>query len=168
MTDPTIRLARPDEAEALSHMWLAFQREHNARYVRYVRQTKENRAQVAVHFGKLAGQAQLWVATVDDAPVGYAAVVPNLPQVDLFWVSAALTDLWIEPAFRNRGLGRALIDRVRADVAARGLHALTINVMAGNPARAMYRRAGFQPFTEKLVMPLAPGMVKTGPDYPED
>lgn len=167
MPEPTIRHALPTEAGAVADLWLRFQREHNARYVRQVRQTRGNRDAVAAHYEKLTGQRQLWVAEAAGALVGYAAVSPNLVRVELYYASAALTDLWVEPAWRGRGLGRALIDRVAGEVAERGLHALTISVMAGNPAREMYRRAGFRPFTETLVMPLVPGMVKTGPGYPE-
>lgn len=167
MTTSTIRHARPPEAGAVADLWLRFQREHNARYVRQVRQTRRNRDVVADHFELLAGQRQLWVVEADGVLVGFAAVSPNLPKVELCYASAALTDLWVDPAWRGRGIARALIDRVRAEVADRGLHALTISVMAGNPARDLYQRAGFQPFSEMLVMPLVPGMVKTGPDYPE-
>ena len=165
--DTSIRPAHPAEADATAAMWLAFQKEHNARYVRQVRQTRQNRELVAEHHAKLAAQGQLWVAEAAGALVAYAAVSPNLPKVDMYWASAALTELWVDPAHRGQGLGRRLIDRVRDDVAARGLHALTITVMAGNPAKALYREAGFRPFNETLVMPLVPGMVKTGPGYPE-
>lgn len=167
MSTPVIRHARPAEAGAIADLWLAFQREHNARYVRQVRLTRGNRDAIADHYLQLAGQRQLWVAEAAGALVAFAAVTPNLPKVELFYASAALTDLWVAPSHRGSGLGRALIARVSQEVAERGLHALTISVMAGNPARELYRRAGFQPFSETLVMPLVPGMVKTGPDYPE-
>lgn len=162
-----IRHARPEEAGLVADLWARFQREHNGRYVRQVRQTRANRDCIAAHFAKLAGQRQLWVVEAEAALVGFAAVVPNLPKVDLYYASAALTDLWVDPSWRGHGLGRALIDRVVEEVAERGLHAVTLTVMAGNPARELYRSAGFRPFSETLVLPLVPGMVRTGPAYPE-
>lgn len=164
---PDIRHATPAEAAPVADLWLRFQREHNGRYVRQVRQTRANRDCIAAHYEKLAGQRQLWVVEADGALVGFAAVVPNLPKVDLYYASAAITDLWVEPAWRGHGLGRALIDRVVGEVAERGLHAVTLTVMAGNPARELYREAGFQPFSESMILPLVPGMVRTGPGYPE-
>ena len=168
MVDPSIRLAVPAEAEACADLWLAFQREHNRRYVRTVRLTRANRAAMAAHFAKLQAVDQLWVVVDAGRAVGFAAVSPNLPKIDVAYSSAALTDLWLDPPYRGRGLGRRLIDRVVADVAARGLDAVTISVQAGNPARRLYRAAGFQPLSETLIMPVVAGAVRTGPGYVAD
>ncbi|WP_394550887.1 GNAT family N-acetyltransferase [Agromyces sp. MMS24-JH15] len=48
------------------------------------------------------------------------------------------------PAAQGRGLGRALIDRLRAELAARGVRAVHLSMDPGNtPARAFYDRLGF-------------------------
>jgi GNAT superfamily N-acetyltransferase len=142
-------------------MWLAFMREHNATYGPLVRLTQRNRAAVETHLARLIEVGQLWVWEVEGTLVGYAAVVPNLSEVDLFEASAALSDLYVVPCWRGRGGGRSLLAAVRRDVAARGLDALTLKVATGNPARAMYTAEGFTPRTETLVLSLREGPTRS-------
>jgi len=168
MTEPIYRLAAPEEVPAIADLWLAFQREHNARFIRQVRVTKYNRERIVEHFGKLVGNCQLWVVVAEDALVGFAAVAPNRHPIDLFYASAAVSDLYLLPVWRGRGWGRTLLERVVADIEARGLHAVTISYLAGNPAGDMYKASGFRPFSQMLIRPLADGMVKTGPEYPAE
>ncbi|MEB3328426.1 MAG: GNAT family N-acetyltransferase [Candidatus Sericytochromatia bacterium] len=135
-------------------MWLSFMREHNAAYGPVVRLTQRNRRAMEGHLERLIEVGQLWVWEAEGDLVGYAAVVPNLAEVELFEASAALTDLYVAPNWRGRGGGRSLLDAVGREVAARGLDALTLKVATGNPARAMYLEAGFKPRTETLALPL--------------
>jgi GNAT superfamily N-acetyltransferase len=153
---------------AIAELWLSFQREHNARFIRQVRVTKHNRERIVEHFGKLVGNRQLWAVAADGALVGFAAIAPNRHPIDLFYASAAVSDLYLLPAWRGRGWGRALLERVVADIEARGLHAVTISYLAGNPAGDMYESSGFRPFSHMLIRPLVEGMVKTGPEYPAE
>jgi ribosomal protein S18 acetylase RimI-like enzyme len=150
-----VRLARPGEAAAAADLWLSFMREHNARHGKLVRATQRNRRAMEAHLARLTEVGQVWVLEAPEGLVGFAAVVPNLAEVDLFEASAALTDLYVEPARRGQGWGRALLEAVTHDVASRGLDALTLRVAVGNPARAMYLAAGFEVRTETLVLPLA-------------
>lgn len=168
MSEPYIRLAAEAEVEAIADLWLTFQREHNARFIRQVRVTKYNRDRIVEHFSKLVGNRQLWAVEAEGAPVGFAAVAPNRHPIDLFYASAAISDLYLLPAWRGRGWGKALLESVVADIEARGLHAVTITVLAGNPAADMYRASGFQPMSTTLIRPLVDGMVKTGPEYPDE
>lgn len=59
---------------------------------------------------------------------------------------AELCELAVAPDARRRGCGRALVEHVAADAAARGARALFLEVRADNrPARALYAAAGFAP-----------------------
>jgi ribosomal protein S18 acetylase RimI-like enzyme len=55
-----------------------------------------------------------------------------------------LYDLWVEPAERGRGLGRAGLRALEAEARSRGLGALDLNVWGGNAvARSLYRSEGY-------------------------
>ena len=58
--------------------------------------------------------------------------------------SLFLHDLFVEPEFRCRGIGRALMARVAAEGVARGTAFIELDVHEKNPARAMYRKLGFE------------------------
>ena len=55
-----------------------------------------------------------------------------------------LVDLSLLPAYRNRGLGTALLRALLAEAAAGG-RALRLQVDAANPAARLYERLGFEP-----------------------
>jgi ribosomal protein S18 acetylase RimI-like enzyme len=53
-------------------------------------------------------------------------------------------DLAVAPAWRGRGIGTQLLAAATALARARGCCKLTLEVLAHNPAAALYRRAGFR------------------------
>ena len=53
--------------------------------------------------------------------------------------------LAIDPAFQRRGIGRLLLAQFIGDAKARGAIRLLLEMRRGNPAEALYRRAGFVP-----------------------
>ena len=56
-------------------------------------------------------------------------------------------DLAVLPAWRGRGIGRALLARVEAIARERDCCKLTLEVLQGNhPAQALYRVQGFHPY----------------------
>ena len=59
----------------------------------------------------------LYVAEAEGRPVGWAALIP---RGEVGW----LEDLWVEPAWIGRGLGRALFERVAAEARERGARRL--------------------------------------------
>lgn len=54
-----------------------------------------------------------------------------------------LADIALLPAFRNAGIGTALIRRLQAEALASDRTVL-LRVLRGNPARGLYERLGFQ------------------------
>lgn len=56
----------------------------------------------------------------------------------------SIQDLYVEPAWRQSGAGRALIAHVAAAALERGVPLIELTVMDTNPARAFYQRLGFQ------------------------
>ena len=63
------------------------------------------------------GKRLLYVGEVDGEPVGWAALIP---REEVGW----LEDLWVEPAWIGRGLGRALFEHVAAEARRRGARRL--------------------------------------------
>jgi ribosomal protein S18 acetylase RimI-like enzyme len=57
---------------------------------------------------------------------------------------AFIDDLFVRPAFRDRGIGNATLDSLRAEAEAMGARAVHLLVLQTNPrAEALYRRHGF-------------------------
>ena len=53
--------------------------------------------------------------------------------------------LAIDPAFQRRGIGRLLLAQFISEAQKRGAIRLLLEMRRGNPAEALYRRAGFVP-----------------------
>ncbi len=89
----------------------------------------------------LADRKRTWcllAAGPDDTPVGFA----------LFWRvldQAELIDLAVLPAFRRRGIGRALLCRLIEQLHQQGVQTLLLDVRQSNTAaQALYRQLGFE------------------------
>ena len=54
-----------------------------------------------------------------------------------------------EPAFRNRGIGGALLRQMEQHLRGQGHKQASLSVHHGNPAIRLYRRAGFVPLEER-------------------
>lgn len=163
---PHIRPATENDLEAIADLWIAFMK-HHRRYVREVRTTRTNRALMRRHLGELVPHGQVLVLEEAGAVRGFAAVVVDMPKLDLHFVTASISDLYVDPSLRGQGWGERLLEAAVALVRARGLHAVRITVRSGNrPARNLYRKAGFRPLQETLILPLDDDHVKFGPDAP--
>lgn len=55
----------------------------------------------------------------------------------------------VDPAFRGRGIGWRMLERLAAEAAARGTKRLLLEMRRGNPAERLYRRFGFVPIGER-------------------
>jgi ribosomal protein S18 acetylase RimI-like enzyme len=88
---------------------------------------------------------ELWVSNLDRGTVvevgGEAAGI-------LLWAaesgdSAVIVTVHVLPAFRRRGLARALLEEASDAARRQGLATVTLGVHELNPARALYEMAGF-------------------------
>ena len=89
-----------------------------------------------------------WMAVVDGTRAGAATmyVAPELPEGE-----ALLVAMWVDPAFRGRGVGDALIGRVVEEARAQGIRRLHLDVVTDNaPAVRLYERLVFAP-TDRVV-----------------
>lgn len=87
-------------------------------------------------------QRTVYVAEVDGTLAGYVAVSRGLPERQAH-VCAVM--LGVLPAYRNRGIGRGLLDIAERWAVARGLRRMELSVAAPNRAALrLYLGAGFR------------------------
>jgi len=79
------------------------------------------------------GNRLVYVAEAEGGPVGWASLIP---RGDVGW----LEDLWVEPAWIGRGVGRMLFEHVKEG--ARELGARRLEWEAEPNARGFYERMG--------------------------
>ncbi len=84
----------------------------------------------------------VWVIDDDGRTVGYAIVTFGF-DLEFGGRDAYLTELFVDDSERGRGAGRAALDLLPPELAARGVHALHLQVRPENPAMRLYERAGF-------------------------
>lgn len=93
-----------------------------------------------------------FVAWYEETPVGIAWAL-FLPHKHRGWgfVESEIPEvsLWVEAAFRRRGVGRALLRAAQHVARMRDLPGLSLSVDPDNPARDLYRREGFEDVEDK-------------------
>lgn len=106
---------------------------------------------------RCAGSAgRIFVAEADGGVVGFVGVLARVvPEPDEAQAYAYVSDLVVLPAYRRRGIGRALLERAEAYARGEGARALRVGVLAKNEAAArLYRSLGFGDYTTQLNKPL--------------
>jgi ribosomal protein S18 acetylase RimI-like enzyme len=97
------------------------------------------------------GQSVVLVAEVDGAVVGFAQCYPTWSSLSLApsWI---LNDLFVAPAGRGRGVGRALVRAVRAAATEAGAAYVELSTARTNvTAQALYESESFVRDDEFLV-----------------
>jgi len=120
-------------------------------------------------FGPAAGFTA-FVAEIGETVVGMAIcsqrVVTGWSGPIIF-----LQDLFVEPAHRAKGIGRALVARVAAYARDLGSPIVELTVRSDNPAQTFYLRRGFQPVPHCLTFVLAgvplAALAERGEEKPE-
>lgn len=83
-------------------------------------------------------EAALFVAREEDIPVGCVGWRRKGSE------AAEIKRLFVQPTFRGRGFGRALVEKVMLDIADRGFSRIVLETAEHWPAAlAMYRELGF-------------------------
>jgi ribosomal protein S18 acetylase RimI-like enzyme len=106
---------------------------------------------------RCAGAAgRIFVAEEDGVVVGFVGVLARVvPEPDEAQAYAYVSDLVVLPAYRRRGIGRALLERAEAYARREGAGTLRVGVLAKNEAAGrIYRSIGFSDYTIHLNKPL--------------
>jgi GNAT superfamily N-acetyltransferase len=88
-----------------------------------------------------AGKRAILAAWLDGALAGTVTLDLAFPQNQPR--RAQVEKLLVEPPFRRRGVGRALLARAEQAAARLGRRGLTLDTREGVPAEALYRAAGW-------------------------
>jgi L-amino acid N-acyltransferase YncA len=166
VTAPTVRLARPDDAEAIAdaHVrgWRAAYRglvpdaildglsvERRAAFWRdtIATETAEGAATDMVAGAAVAAPAaRTWVVEQDGAVRGFASTGAIRDQPDGLAGAGEVFAIYLAPEARGRGLGRVLYAHAVDDLRARALYPIVVWVFEANAdARRFYEAAGFRP-----------------------
>ncbi|MER0499721.1 GNAT family N-acetyltransferase [Aeromonas hydrophila] len=79
------------------------------------------------------------VAPADEEPLGYL-----WHAIDSDGAATFIYDFYVAPAHRSRGIGKAAMALLEAELRCRGIHQITLRVAHDNPrALALYQEAGF-------------------------
>jgi len=145
----TIRMATPDDVPALYLLkWQMALAEDAAHTVR---------ASEADWRREMCGPQPRFVAVVaerDGSLIGMAILVERYSPA---WVGPLLTidAVFVMPAHRRRGVGKALLARAAAEALGRGAPFVELMVQTQNPARRLYERVGFEPVRGAMTYVLA-------------
>jgi GNAT superfamily N-acetyltransferase len=152
VSDPALRL-RP-AAPADVPLILALVREL-AEYEREPDAVEATEAMLADALFGPRPAAEAVVAEADEGPAGFALFFHNFST----WKGRRglyLEDLYVRPAFRGRGIGRALLAHLAGVAVARGCGRFEWSVLDWNaPAIGFYRALGAEPMDGWTVMRLS-------------
>ncbi|MFC4543575.1 GNAT family N-acetyltransferase [Halosolutus amylolyticus] len=144
-SEPAIEPATRDDLETIAELWVRLargQREYGSA-VRAGRNRETMRETLGAHLHADG----LLVARVEGTIVGFASFSIERGSLDLDTTRGVLSNLYVEPAHRGRGIGTALLTAVEAELADQGAETLLLEVMADNEdAREFYRTQGYDEF----------------------
>lgn len=104
------------------------------------------------------GEGRLFIAYADDAPAGYMLLSEDAREESAHRHadrSLEIQQMSVEPAFRRRGVGRALVDRAVEIARTEKYDRIRLTVWADNEtAVAFYESLGFHPFRHEMERPL--------------
>jgi GNAT superfamily N-acetyltransferase len=115
---------------------------------------------------------RMFVAAAEPGVVGYASFGPEVDVLGTSWPhrltkageqgqAAELYALYVHPAWWSTGTGRALIERVLAEMSGAGYRDMVLWVLRDNErARGFYEQAGFSPDGASNVLDGLGGVVE--------
>jgi GNAT superfamily N-acetyltransferase len=110
-----------------------------------------DRAWAAASFGELfssRGRGFVWIAQLGGEPSGYVVLVLR-HSMEFGGLAGIIDDLFVRPAHRRRGMGRALLDAAFSECRKLGATAVEVEVGIDNSAAgALYGRFGLVPNDE--------------------
>ena len=97
----------------------------------------------------------VWVLERDGETVGYAIVTYGF-DLEYDGRDAYLTELWEDPPHRGGGSASAALELLTAELSARGVNALHLQVRPDNPAMRLYERLGFRLSPRRIMTRVLP------------
>jgi GNAT superfamily N-acetyltransferase len=145
-----IRPATRKDREEVVRMSLDLIEEHRRDYgsdvVRSRRTERLVRRNVRAHIRRGA----VLVAEVAGRPSGFVLLSMARFTLETSSPAGSVTDLYVEPELRGRGVGTGLLSAGLDWLRGRGYRRVLLNVTVGNPARRLYEKAGFIAISESM------------------
>ncbi|WP_222919169.1 GNAT family N-acetyltransferase [Natrinema sp. SYSU A 869] len=142
---PTIESASRADLDTLAELWVRLatdQRRHDSAV-----RPEANREAMRETLGAYLVNDGLLVARLDGAIIGFASVSIERGTLELDTTRGLLSNIYVEPAYRNRGIGTALLEAAEDSLVQRGADTMLLEVMADNEsAQQFYRRKGYDEF----------------------
>jgi GNAT superfamily N-acetyltransferase len=148
VTTYEVRKARAADLPALERMWRDFERESPAPHWVDVDPEQElGEIRAAVEGGTV------FLAEAEDEPIGFAVAQARAAR------AVRLSDLYVRPDARVRGVAKALVRAVVDELAVDGRNTLYLEVQASNSvARTVYQHWGMR--EEELVLAVGTGPLR--------
>ena len=153
--DFTIRAGRKDDAAEAARLWMRSAEEHTAhdRVYETAPGAEKTMRRFLVDVAN-SGYSFLFVAAAGDRTVGF--ISGELRQGSSTFLPrtwASVDDVFVEPEYRNRGMGRALLQSVRDWAQERGADGISLQVAAANArGRKFYEDLGFREISVYQVL----------------
>jgi len=148
-----LRRASTRDVECVARLWIALT-EHHARTDRYYALLPGAGPEIErLLLASLRdADTAVWLADDDGTAVGLCSVrIDVAPPIHEEVERAEITDLWVAPESRRRGLGRELVETALAWARERDVARVEIRVATGNPeGQAFWRALGFGNFVDVL------------------
>ncbi|SEQ40029.1 GNAT family N-acetyltransferase [Natrinema salaciae] len=150
---PTIEPASRDDLETLADLWVRLARDQR-RYDSAVR-PDANRETMRETLAAYRVTDGLLVARLEGDIVGFASVSIERGSLELDTTRGLLSNIYVEPAYRGRGIGTALLEAAEESLSRQGAEELLLEVMANNEsARRFYRHNGYDEFRVTMARSL--------------
>ena len=131
-----VRRATTTDAETIAPLF--------DRYRQFYRQASDLPLALAfIHERLSLKESVIFLAEDEEGPpIGFTQLYPSFTSVGAgrLWI---LNDLFVIPAARGRGVGRALLDAAKAHADATGAKRLVLSSAHDNPARELYESLGY-------------------------
>jgi ribosomal protein S18 acetylase RimI-like enzyme len=142
----TTRPATAADQELLRELWEEFEAELGG--PEYLRETWDEAWE---DLSETVKDGVALIAELDERPVGFVFCVLG----DRGRKTAHVTDLYVRPEARSRGIGAALLGELLEPARTAGLDHVSLEVLVRNhDARRLYERLGFAPVDMFMVAPL--------------
>jgi ribosomal protein S18 acetylase RimI-like enzyme len=148
-TDVTIRPASTDDAPALGRLGALLVRGHHEfDPLRFIADSPETERRYGAFLDRERGDGSIviLVAVLGGKVVGYTyAGLEGHDYMSLRGPAGALYDIVVDPAHREHGVGRQLLDATLAALAARGAPRVVLSTADRNEAaQRLFEKAGFR------------------------
>lgn len=122
--------------------------------------------------GKLVANPRHLCLVVEDQTQLISFLIATVEkEIPLYQLSefAFVHDLWVEAAYRQRGVARQLVERTIAHFTDLGIAQIRLDTaIANESARALFLDCGFRPSTVELLIELAPPLLPKNATAPDN